>query len=837
MNKGTVIRAGIIFGLFVIILGAAWIVSSVKDKNDSAAISDPSEAYLTVGDYTVTNQELWERMLLNDGISYLTQYIEKEFFFASEIAEVTVDEVNEKIEFYKYGTNDETELADIFADEDVRAKLEKQFEDSMKAIDYDPSSIADLTRFVELEIAKENYVRAYVTNASDDDDLAITNDDLETYYEENYFGDVCAINLKFNSETEAKNVFNEFLLVPNYNSGWGLYDGTDGDIADLGTGDFDEDNTVQLTEEEVLTQFIKMYNYMNPSKPEVLETETEATICLSHTEEFTYNYNDMYEGQTLGSPYSLLANYMFDTLNFDDDGARFSFTLQGLGEFEILTYKVSQEEVPVFADLTQTELDDLKLEIVDSYMTTTIITNITSAVWDDAEFEIFEPILKIKHVANGGDEYNNSGSTEKIATINGTDITADMLFAYMEDKIGTYYTIDMMKTIMLLNSDAYTEIYEGETDYLNSSNETIVGHRDEFRTMKTAFGSGAYASYGFDNSIYSWDEFLILAFGADNENDAIFNLFVLGNLQAYLVGDTVDYAKAANLIQTQVDEYFNLDIVHLLVYTDMDNDLTPDEFNDYVDGLTGQDLLDYEAIKNEVESVIEDKLDDEMNFSEIVDEFNDSLIGDTENPWANAKAYGFHILTQDLSSTDSLTNINTTSYDEDFVAAVKDLYDEYVFLLGASATDVDELYDDELIQTNFGLHYLYSEQGSAFEMPTAVYSESDDLDSEYPIEANGDTLIPNAIQVGLYIEIETADQLGKATDAKLPTSVYQAIDAFYGATYDSYYSSGYYQVVAAQYILDNNGTYGTNNTDSIAYLNDVIGVLLDSTFPEGFIVD
>ena len=834
MNKGTVIRAGIIFALFVIILGAAWIVSSVKDKNDSAVISNPDESYLTVGDYTVTRQDLWEKMLLNDGISYLTQYIEKTYFFADEIAAVTDEEVNEKIEYYKYGTNDEEALADIFADEEVKAELEKQFEDSMKAIDYDPTSPTDLRRFVELEIAKENAVRAYVENADDEDELAITSEDLETFYTENKLGDIAAINIKFNSETEAQNVFDHFNLVPNYNSGWGLYDGTDGDIADLGTGDFDEDNTTQLDDDGVFAAFVEMYNYMNPNQTQILETTTLSTFTAAYGDEFSYNFEEMTKDEQLGSPYSLLADYMFETLNFEDDGARFSFTLQGLGEFEILTFKVSQEEVTAFDDLTQTDLDDLTEEIIETYITTTIIARIVDNYWDDAEFEIFDPILKIKHFSNGGEKFDNSGSKDKVATINGNDITGDMLFEYMEDKIGTYYTIDMVKNLILLDSEAYTDIYEDETDYLDSKNETIVEHRDEFRTMKTAFGSGAYATYGFDNSVYSWEEFLILAFGAENENDAIFNLFVLGNLQAYLVGDSIDYADATDLIQTQVDEYFNLDIVHLLVYTDMDNDLSPDEFNDYVDGLTGQDLVDYEALKNDMESVIEDKLDDDMTFSEIVDEFNDSLIGDTENPWADAKAYGFHILTQDLSQSDSLTSVNTSGYDEDFVAAVKKLYDEYVFLIGASATDVDELYDDELFQSNFGLHYLYAEQGTAFEKPSAIYSESDDDQAQFPAEANGTTLIPSAAQVQLYIDIETADMLGKATDAKLPASVYAAIEAYYGATFDAYFSNGYYSIVTAEYILANNPVFASNNDANKEYLADVIDVLYTSTFPEGF---
>lgn len=834
MNKGTVIRAGIIFGLFVIILGAAWILSSVKDKNDESAITDPDKAYLEVDEYTITRAELWTKMRLNDGVNYLTQYIEKTYFYADEIAAVTDEEVAEKIEFYTYGTNDDDELAEIFADAELKAELEEQFADGMIIINFDPTSDADLRSFVELEIAKENATKAYALAADEEDDLYITDEDLETYYEENVVGDVCAINIKFNSTAEANNLFNEFNLVPNYNLGWGLYDESDGDIADLTTGDFDEENTTELTDAQVFEKFVLMYNYMNPNAtPLSGDLATMETTC---TADLTYNYDDMVDGHALGDPYITLANYMFTTLNLEDENKRFSFSLQELGEFQMLTYKVSQEEVTAFEDLTQAELDDMKQEIMDGYINSTIVTKINQIYWDDAEFEIFDPIMKVVYFNSDGVEFNNSGSTEKIATINGNDITADTLFDYMTDKIGTYYTIDMIQTEMLLASDEFTEMFGTNTDYINSSNDKLTEYRDELRNMKTAFSSGTYAQYGFDNGTYTWDEFLMLAFKAQGENEAIENLFILSDLQPYLAVDSVDYGAASDLIQEKVDNYFSLNVVHLLVYADFDNDLSPDEYNDYVDGLTGADLVEYNTVKANLEAFIEERLDDDMTFSEIVDEYNDSLVGDPENDWAEAKAYGFHILTQDLSASASLSPDTTSSFDEDFVVAVKNLYDEYVVIVDTSATDVEDLYDDELFQSNFGLHYLYATEGSAFDIPTAVYEESDDIDSEYPIEANGTTLIPNADQVALYIEIQNAEKLGKATDAILPTSVYNAIESYFGGTYSSYFTSGYYSIVAAKFIVANSPTFVSETADNVAYLEDVIEILYGSTFPEGFTV-
>ncbi len=832
MNKGTVIRAGIIFGLFVIILGASWIVSGVKDKNDVAALTNPEEAYLTVGDFTITRGDLWNKMKSDDGVSYLTQYIEKTYLFASEIDLVTDTEVAKKVEFYKYGTNDADDLAEIFADAELKADLEEQFETGLLIINFNPDSDADLRAFVELEIAKENAAKAYVLAAGEDDDLYISEDDLKDHYEDTNVGDVCALNIKFNSAQEARKIFNLYNLVPNYNLGWGKYTGLD-NIEDLSTSDFGPENTTQLTDEEVFEEYIKMYKYMNPNN--MIADDTLANHVTTCSDELTYNYDDMVDGKVSSDPYRALASYMFNTLDVEGENKRFSFNLQALGEFQMLSFKISQEDVPAYDTLTEAELDDVKEDMFDSYMTSAVIGKVTATKWEEADFEIYDYVLKMNYAQNSGTEFDNKGSKEYIATINGDEITPDMLYDFMINKIGTYYTIDMVQTEMLLHSDEFNTMFGTSTDYIDSKNENVSEYRDQLRSMKTAFSQGAYVQYGFDNAVYTWDEFILLAFGARTENEAIQNLYILSDLQPYMAVDLIDYAAAAAIIQEKVDNYFSLNVVHLLVYTDFNNDLSPDKYNDYVDGLTGEDLTKYNTLKAELEALIVARIDNGDEFVDIVNEFNDSLLDDEDNEFAEAKKYGFHIMSQDLSSQASLSPETTVSYDEDFVAAVKDLYDEYSFAVTSSALDLDEMYDDELIQSNFGLHFLYATEGDAFEMPTAVYSEDDDPDGDYPVEAYGTTLIPNADQVAIFIEMENAGKLGVATDASLPTSVYKAIETYFGPTYSAYFSNASYSIVAAKYITDNNPTYATNNDVNIEYLEDIIDIMYKSGFPEGFI--
>ena len=855
MNKGIAIKAGIILGFFIVVLGLAYGCSSVKDKNVTPEISNRDDVYLTVGDITVTRQELWELMRISDGITYLEQFIEENYFLSTELAAVTPEQVAEKIEFYKYGSNDPETIAEIQEDAELEAELLKQYHESLTILGYDPEDLDDQREFVELEIVKEAITREYIntveeTITSDGAEVTqlkyLSETDLEIYYNENYKGDVCALDIRFFTTAEAEEIFNQLELVPNYNLGFGKYFG-DEPIDTLSTGDFDETNTIQLNQDQVFAYFLRMYNIMNPNLPHIpdgtvdgvpVENAPVATYEeLCQNDEFNYNYSEMTEDRVNGDPYLTFAGYIFNTLGTDEGDIRFSYTLQSIGDFKVLTFKVNQEEIDAYDDIDQALKDEMATAIVDEMLAPTnarrqtYINEAMNKYWEAVEFEIFDPILKLKHVYNGGDEMKNQGHETLVATLDDNEITADMLFAYMDSKIGTYYTIELVKNKALLASDKYTEIYGESQDFLNSNNEKMKQHRDDLRLMKGTFSNDGYANYGFSSSTYTWEEFLVVAFGSATEADVIRDLYVIGSIQPYFIKDMISYENAAGVVQNVIDEYFSLDVEHLLVYVDRDRDFGPDEFNDYVDGLEGQDLIDYNAMRVAIENLIEDRINDEKTFADIVEEFEDGLINDVENEWAVFKAYGFILKTENLSAQNSLSPATTQNYDKDFVVAVKNLYDDYVALVDASATDVTELYDDELIQTNFGLHFLYSKQGDDFEMPTAVYDNSEGTYSE---GAGGETVIPTQAQVDLYIDIKFSEQVGEVAGSRLPSSVYDAVEAFYGETYSSYFTTSGYSLVTVSYMLDNNITYATNQADSVGYLEAILEVLYSSTFPEGF---
>jgi|LGOV01.1.fsa_nt_gb hypothetical protein len=830
MNKGNLIRAGILFSLFVIILGAAWGCSYVKDKNVTPEITNKDGIYLSVEDIDVTNQELWEQMKLSDGLAYLEKYIEENFLFTTEISEVTQIEIDEKIEYYKFGTNDVDDLATIMEDQELVDSLIKQFEENLIALGYDPQSADDLQDFVELDIAKENAVRAYISNAVGEDALAIEDRDIGIYYYATVLGDVSAINIIFSSEAEANAVFEEFNLVPNYNLGWGRYTGSD-----YSSGDF-EGNTDQLTDAEVLSKFILMYNYMNPIDTLIAVDSNLTDFVSLNGDEFVYNYKDMIEDRADTDVYIELADYMFNTLNLEDDHARYSFMLQEFGDFQVLTYKVSQDEVAEYEELDTAFVAELREELLDSKVNASNYEIVVSSIWDAAEYEIFDPYFKLQNVNNEKEEFSNHGDIAIVATINGTDITSDMLYAYMKERVGVYYSIEIVKTELLLSSSAYTDIYGDDHDYMNSKLEAMVKHQDELRVMKTNFSGDKFASYGFSSTVYSWDEFLSLAFNAKSEADLIRDVYVIPAVSPYFTIDSIDYANAADIVQKIADEFFSLNINHLLIYVDVDKDLSLDKFEDFYDGLEGADLVEYTALADSLKTLILAKIEDDYTFEEIVTEFNDSLLEDPLNDWAEYKEYGFLILTQDLSTNSSLDPSTTTNYDPSFTDGLKDLYDRYVILDAVNSNGVAELYDETLIKTDFGLHFLYATKGTNFDVPTAEYSEIDDVDDLYLDKVNNANIIPSLGQVEEFIKIEFATDVTKATDATLPASVYAAVGFYFGGVYESYFTPTAYSIEAINYMLDNSVTFEENATTSLTYLEDILGILYGSNFTEDFIV-
>lgn len=835
MNKSILIRGSIIMGLFLAIIGTAVGCSLIKADGTEPTISNGDDIYLTVGDFTVTNAELWEVMKSVDGLGYLLDYVDQ-IILKEYIDVITQEEVDAEIEYLIYQTTSEDFIAKIQADPEINQDYIDAFESNLIVLGFDPSNPDDLRDYVEVGIAKTKIARAYVLSAEEGDQYFLTAEDVEEYYYSVTYGDSCFVDLRFESVIEANLVFEHFDLVPNFNLGIGEYDGIL-PIEDVASDGFIlDENTFQLDDDQVFSKYIEMWNYMNPWEDAIPLDVTQEDYCNNYSDVSVYNFDDMVRDRSSEDPYTILATYLFTTLTLDEeveDGIRFSHSAQSVGDGFVYAYKVSEEDIIEFDDLSDDDMIDLKSDILDLILTNDVIGDIMSTVNEDLDFEIYDPYLALNYQHAYGVETDNNGSSSVVAVLFGEEILADDIFEYMADRVGAFYSIELIKSEMVLASSHYSDIYGSDYDYMDSNLDEMVDNREDLREMKSYFGSNGFANYGFPSTAYTWSEFIYLAYHVKTEADVIEQLFVVQELQPLVVYPTLDYNNVSDYIQQQSDEYFSLNVSHLLIFVDFDNDYSPDEFDVYLEGLTVEELAEYQVLKSAFDTLIFQKTDSGLTFEEIVDQYEDSLIGDLENEWAEFKEYGFKIMTENLTPQTSLTNINSDGFDQTFVESLKNLYDAYVVEKANSTEDITEYLYTQVTETAFGIHLILGSEGTAFYQNSAKFDD-DDSDIVHSVGSENTSSVPNEAQVLLYNEIKFAASGGPFTQELLPTEVYTAIDTYYGTLFDAYFSQTGFSIAAINYMLDNNAQF--TDASNVGSLESILEVLYTLNFPDEFVI-
>lgn len=857
MNKAIFIKAGIVLGAFILILGLAFGCSAVKNNDKTPLLENSDHVYVTVDGMEVTDGELYEEMIISNGYSYLTQYAE-EMLLADYLGsdKVTDADLLAEKELLTYGTDDPILIAEYQADTDVNDQLMESFDSNMILLGLDPNNLDDLRIYLGLSIAKQHYTREYLMGVESSDPLYISSDDQEEYYNDNTFADICTLDIRFNSVAEAEKVLDLFNIVPNFDGvNWGLYDpqlNEDIAIADVETGGFNADNTAVINEEDAFGYFVKIYNYMNPNNL-IAEDITKADFCVNFKDMASHNYEDMTRGVSSESDVMTYVDYIFNTLTLTTDDETttpnvYSYKIQTIGDFAVLAYKVSEGTVPAYDTLDDDEKDAILEEILDSKMTGDTLEIAMEELWIDNELVIYDPTLKLQYQFSEGSEFDNKGSEEIVATLGDKEITPRELFDYMTENFGMYTGLEIAQTKSLLQSDLYTEVYGDSTNYLSSNNETMKKHIEDLEGFKQYFSSDGFASYGLSSSDYTWEEFIVLYLQCSSEIDVIEDISIAGNLQNYLINDTINYEAAVDYMQDQADNYFNLYVEHLLLYVDNDFDFTGDDYSDFLDGMTAQEKADYTALTASFSSLVQDKVkNDDMSLSDIVTEYQDSLIGDEDNVWAPFKEEGFYIVTQNLSPTNQDTGTKTVLtysavngyFDEDFVSNLKRAYDAYTLEIELSTEAPDQYNDDRVFESDFGVHYITATKGSAFEQPTAVY---DNADGDYVAGNVGTTIVPNKEQVELFIDINFSTKIGESNDNTLASSVSDALDAYYSVLYSRYWPSQDnttvpVTIMTVDYALSHNVSFTDNSAERVANLEMILDELIAINFPDNFITE
>lgn len=903
MNQTKTLRK---LAIFVLIFAGLLTLAACKsgEKTPYGSISD--DPYLTIGDITVTEKELYDQLRMQ-GASVLATMVD-ETLFADQVADVRTlilagDEdlnkyLDETINSAIHGTSDLEALETLFTDNPDRfVRNIEQFVDSLYLLDNSVDIAAVKASIQGLASKYEDYASIpllldrYILRATqrhyalglleeevldEDDPSYITEANVVNYYTTNLQGryDVDALVIRFINLNEANSALYQASIksdskglwykIPDIRitsgnpgyvdlnnetpTGYGHVVSILSDLGLLSKLGVDREDRSQLsvadyenyykryvisttresgmpdealTAAQVKEEFVNIYNILNPANQ--VEIAIDGTIVAkagsAYTSTFTYDDLNKLNASLRNHVYtSLTAEAQMDDINDLSTQKPFSSRVQTFGNFRYLVYKLDDESdteegilidsedddtVKVFADTpeAQAKYDEAFAKVLESKLTSAYISGKVSKLYEDKELNIFDKVVRTFYEQSYGYEGSTKDkSGDAIATIDGEDILVDDFYAELEKSYGINLALDIASNKLLLASDKYT-----------IADDDMDSYQTQFEDIISQFSADNFASAGFPASM-GREKFLLLAFGAKTNAEAINQLYVYPELRQQYIDDiethygTEDYTvyeKLADLAALQFNNYKAITVSHLLVYFDENGDGTPDNPADYLADLDAASVAQIKAGLVDLVELVYDRVGNYTGHSAgltaIATEFNNSgriLRGSVTPPydyqieqlWAEYRKLGFYLKFENISS--QITNTSnfitgSTTLDPVFYNRAMALHqqlteiedDDAKFpLLDLYGTVITEEALDE-VMSDFGWHLILA--NSMGKTTSAVFSAADDEDGKYE-SADGTLNVYNedsetltASQIEFYIKEQKTDE-----GVVLPTNVQTAINNY-----------------------------------------------------------
>ena len=442
---------------------------------------------------------------------------------------------------------------------------------------------------------------------------------------------------------------------------------------------------------------------------------------------------------------------------------------------------------PGTAPTFETLLDDptlyerLYLQLLDLTMTDSQTASETigaklAALRTASGFKIYDSWMAVDYQAvDAGFVGEKKGSKTLIATLDsfpayhsddvtetGYEVTADDLFEYALTKNSALYVLYSSQYKELLYSPFFTEAF-GTQQNLERNKSTRMD--EMFTAVQDAkdyysYLQQLYASYGIAFTYASFSQYAYQQYGTKTENELL-QYFVQGELQPYLIAEAIDNYDLVDLLYPTVVDYyqhfFSLDVTHLIILLDADENGSPDDYFDYIEALAPADADTYETKLAGFEAAITEYLDDDDNdFASLVTAYRAAAFDDTT--WGEFKRFGFRLLTEELNVADeddetikhSLTYSGDygvkDSYVQEYVDALIALYQEYRLEQNQNLSEMLS----SLVTSQFGQHLILVKPGDDFDGFSAAFTETDPANPVYSDGSQNPSGEPTLEQVKLY---------------------------------------------------------------------------------------
>ncbi len=836
-------RALGIFSIILIIILASVACNFIGADEEDPVLSNSDEVFLTFGNVEITNEMVYNRIKARDGFVHLFNLIDASLL-SDEMDAVSEEAIQDHILELTYGTSDQEEIDRLTEGE--MEEMEQDFNDVLMLEGYNPEDPDEVDAFARLQLAQLNFTRQQYIDGEEGDRFAITEDDLESFYRDYKQGDAVAIPLRFFDRTEMRAVFNHFNLIENFEGGFAKYTGEE-PIEDVGRNDYDEDNTEMLDDDEVLEYFVRIYNYMNQHLDPVDENLDLQGIVDGEIDQFMFNQMDlrMKAEERQEEIYADVATYLFERLK--DAERPYHISSRSINDDRFFFYLLDTEDVPAFEDLDADALEDLKQEYAEILITDQQIEGVMSHLHSENNLRIHDEKLALRYEMQSGQElYEPYDDDVTLATLDGHSVTTDEFFEHSVTRIGAQYATDIAKIEFLFASDFFENAYGSNRDVFRNSSELMREHRNHVRDEKQLFSAGLYGQFGLSPEVFSWNEYLYLFGQAQQIRQQILQMtgtpdpFARYNFterSAFLseedllrqmvertirydhITREIDYERYHELVEKNFENFFSLRADHILVYTDMDHDFLPDDFEDYYEEVLSDEERDELDIKraNLYDKIFE-RLDDGDSMQDIATEYMRALRGEDEDDddyseWARFRNAGLRMLHQNLNEGEELSPRTTRNYDEAFVEALKAIFDEY---------DEDEDFETsgDLVRTAFGFHFIRAEKGPNFDIPSARLTEDDDGYDERI--ANEDDM-PNVAQIEYYTLSLVQQYMGEDVDISFPTELVDSLSLFYEPVFNVLLSDYYFTIIMSDHMISENVQFTSDHDlhlDRLSKLSD-----------------
>ena len=232
--------------------------------------------------------------------------------------------------------------------------------------------------------------------------------------------------------------------------------------------------------------------------------------------------------------------------------------------------------------VTPKPLEDVKDEIFqklfEEELTDKYITKKMIELRELNGLEILDPELEAKYIDLVEENQMSYKKTKKedkniVAKLNDLTITADDLFKVMDKQYGLSVAASEINYLKFLNSSTLNKIYDYYTPNLKVSERILNKEKwQEVRTatvnVKNSYLSGYYSSYP------SWKEFLRNYYGVETVEDLMYAMLYTTLRNEYatnllkvkdLKEDSKEWQEIVKLMQKQVDDYFSVTGVQVLI--------------------------------------------------------------------------------------------------------------------------------------------------------------------------------------------------------------------------------------------------------------------------------